>query len=116
VDQLVRAGVDGKIYALGVCDAVEADRLGYEIDGVLVSDFVTPSWFELTQADRIDFKQRMGKSLELAAGGYISVLNAGGQWKQIAAQGEPTVPIPFGSRRQRRNMGKAEWRKSQQRF
>jgi hypothetical protein len=109
-------GSDGKIYALEVCDAVEADRLGYEIDGVLVSDFVTPSWFEPTPADRIDFKQRIGKSLELAAGGYISVLNAGGQWKQIAARGEPTVPIPFGSRRQRRNMGKAEWRKSQQRF
>jgi hypothetical protein len=46
----------------------------------------------------------------------ISVLNAGGQWKQITAPGEPTVPIPFGSRRQRRNLGKAEWRKSQQRF
>ena len=29
-----------------------------EIDGVLVSDFITPSWFEPTQADRIDFKKR----------------------------------------------------------
>ena len=112
----MRAGVDGKIYALGVCDAVEADRLGYEIDGVLVSNFVTLSWFESTPADRIDFKQRIGKSLELAAGGHIPALNAGGQWKQIAARGEPTVPIPFARRRQRRNMGKAEWRKSQQRF
>jgi hypothetical protein len=64
-------GSDGKIYALEVCDAVAADRLGYEIDGVLVSDFVTPSWFEPTQADRIDFKQRIGKSLELAPEGYF---------------------------------------------
>jgi hypothetical protein len=83
---------------------------------VLVSDFVIPSWLEPTPADRIDFKQRIRKALELAAGGYISVLKAGGQWKQIAALGEPTVPVPFGSRRQRRNMGKAEWRKSQQRL
>jgi hypothetical protein len=44
------------------------------------------------------------------------VLDAGGQWTQIAAQGEPSAAIPLGSRRQRRNMGKAEWRKSQQRF
>jgi hypothetical protein len=34
-------GSDNKLYALEVCDAVEADNLGYFIDGVLVSDFVT---------------------------------------------------------------------------
>jgi len=39
-------GNDSKIYALEVCDAVEADDLGYDIDGVRVSDFVTPAWFE----------------------------------------------------------------------
>jgi hypothetical protein len=109
-------GSDGKIYALEVCDAVEADGLGCEIDGILVSDFITPSWFEPTQADRVDFKQRITKPLELASGGYISVLGAAGQWTQITAQGEPSAAIPLGSRRQRRNMGKAEWRKSRQRF
>ncbi len=71
-------GWDGKIYALEVCDAVEADRLGYEIDGVLVSDFITPSWFEPTPADRVDFKRRILKPLQLASGGYISVLDANG--------------------------------------
>jgi len=39
-------GKDSKIYALKVCGAVEDDRLGYEIDDVLVSDFITPAWFE----------------------------------------------------------------------
>ena len=105
-------GSDGKIYALEVCDAVEADELGYEIDGVLVSDFITPSWFEPTHADRVDFKRRVRNPLQLAAGGYISVLDAVGGWTQIAAQGQPSVPIPSGSRRQRRNMRKTEWRKS----
>jgi len=42
-------GTDGKIYALEVCDAVESDKLGYEIDGVMVSDFITPAWFEPTR-------------------------------------------------------------------
>lgn len=108
-------GLDGEIYALEVCDAVEADKLGYEIDGVMVSDFITPSWFGPTEADRVDFKRRIAKPLELASGGYISVLDAGGRWKQVAARGEASAPIPLGSRRQRRNLGKAEWRRSQQR-
>ncbi len=49
-------GSDSRIYALEVCDAVESDRLGYKIDDVLVSDFITPAWFEPTEADRLDFK------------------------------------------------------------
>ena len=36
----------GKLYAYEVCDTCEADENGYEIDGVLLSDFVFPSWFE----------------------------------------------------------------------
>src|SRR5579872_2857747 len=32
-------GDDGKVYALEVCDAAEADALAYRIDGELVSDF-----------------------------------------------------------------------------
>src|ERR1700730_2367311 len=79
--------------SLEVCEAVEADRLGYEIDGVMVSDFITPSWFEPAQADRVDFKRRIARSLELASGGYISVLDAGGGWTQVAARGESSGPF-----------------------
>ncbi len=68
-------GSDSRIYALEVCDAVEDDRLGYKIDGVLVSDFITPAWFEPTAADRIDVKQHLSTHLELARGGYISVFD-----------------------------------------
>jgi hypothetical protein len=105
-------GSDGKIYALEVCDAVEADELGYEINGVMVSDFITPSWFEPTQADRVDFKRRLSKSMELARGGYVSVLDPANGWTQITAEGKGGPLIPAGSRRQRRRMGCAEWRRS----
>ena len=105
-------GSDGKIYALEVCDAVEADNLGYKIGEVLVSDFITPAWFEPTRANRVDFKRRISKPLQLASGGYISVLDVGGRWVQMAAQDASAVPIPSGSRRQRRSMRKEEWRKS----
>lgn len=103
---------DGKLLALEVCDAVEADNLGYEIDGVTVSDFITPSWFEPTDADRVDFMNRISKRLELAPGGYISILDPAKGWIQLSAEGLGGPSIPGGSRRSRRAMDKAEWRKS----
>lgn len=110
-------GIDGKIYALEVCDPVEADELGYEIDGVLVSDFMTPAWFEPTEADRVDFKQHISRPLELAPGGYISLLDDGGNWIQKQAQhaiGARLNTPPAGSRRSRRNIPKSSWKKSEQ--
>ncbi len=101
---------DGRLFALEVCDAVEADDLGYEIDGVMLSDFITPSWFEPTDADRVDFMKRISKQLELAPGGYISVLDPGKGWTQLSAESSGGSAIPQGSRRSRRAMDKSEWR------
>jgi len=106
-------GSDGKIYALEVCDAVEADNLGYEIDGVLLSDFVTPSWFEPTEADRMDFKEHLSKELHLADGGYISILDPKKGWIQITARGEGGPAINAGSRRAKRTLAKGVWRRSE---
>jgi hypothetical protein len=103
---------DGRIYALEVCDAVEADRWGYEIDGVLVADFVTPSWFAKREAERVDFVGRIKRPLELAEGGYISVLDPVAGWKQLAAKGEAARPVPEGSRRWRRERARELWRRS----
>jgi hypothetical protein len=106
-------GSDSKIYALEVCDAVEADGLGYQIDGVPLSDFVTPAWFEPTEADRLDFKQHVSKELQLAPGGYISILDPQKGWTQITAQGEGGPAINAGSRRSRRKMIRQQWRRSE---
>ena len=35
----------GVFWTAEVCDAVEDDKYGYEIGGILVADFVTPNWF-----------------------------------------------------------------------
>jgi len=105
-------GSDSRIYALEVCDAVEDDKLGYEIDGVLVSDFVTPAWFEPTSADRIDFRKHLSRQLELARGGYISIFDPSSGWTQINAKGEGGPRIPPGSRRQRRKLIRPAWRNS----
>jgi len=79
---------------------------------VLVSDFITPSWFEPTETDRIDFKKRVSKPMELAPGGYVSVLDPASGWTQITAEGAGGPPAPAGSRRDRRTIEKAKWRKS----
>jgi hypothetical protein len=105
-------GSDNRVYALEVCDPVESDVLGYEIDGVLVSDFVTPSWFEPTCADRIDFRQHLTRELDLGAGGYASILDPHRGWTQITAQGAGGPAIVPGSRRQRRTVERKLWRSS----
>lgn len=105
-------GRDSKIYALEVCDAVEDDNLGYMIDGVLVSDFVTPAWFEPTCADRLDFRQHLSKALEIARGGYIATFDPSMGWTQITAKGLGGPRIVPGSRRQRRKLVRQAWRKS----
>jgi len=105
------AAGDGKIYALEVCDPVEADNLGYEINGVLVSDFVTPAWFESPTVGRVDFKQRVSRPLQLGNGGYISVLDANKGWTQISAAVN-LGSAPQGSRRHRRLVAREEWRRS----
>jgi hypothetical protein len=105
-------GSDSKIYALEVCDAVEADELGYQIDGVQVSDFITPAWYEPTSADRLDFKKHVSKELELARGGYISIFDSTSGWTQINARGDGGRRMVAGSRRQRRKLIRPAWRKS----
>ena len=95
-------GSDSRIYALEVADPVESDELGYVIDGIRVSDFVTPAWFEPTEADRLDFRQHLSRRLQLAKGGYISVLDPKKGWTQITAEGEGGPKIVPGKRRWRR--------------
>ena len=96
----------GKVYALEVCDPVEADKLGYEVDGVLLSDFVTPAWFGGT--GEMDFMRRVSRALELGAEGYISVLDAAKGWVQTSG-----AEVPVGSRRWRRGMERGQWRRSE---
>jgi len=66
--------LDGRWWALEVCDAVEKDT--YKVDGVDVSNFVLPSYFEPPKDPRgaaFDFCGLLRKPLELRPGGY-------GQW------------------------------------
>ena len=116
---------DGSInfYAKEVCDAVEADSLGYSIAGpggsadVLVSDFVLPLWFGNGEGSSFDFLKHTSAAFQLAPGGYISILkiaaDATAGWQQVTANLKPGGPAaPRGSRRWRRALADTMWRRS----
>ena len=107
----------GILYAYEVCDACEDDSFGYQIDNILVSDFVYPSWFESfraegsTQFDRIN---KIHTPLQLLAGGYIGIFNvaSGSGWQQITAEKRPADLKnrgTVGTRRERRNTPHDLW-------
>src|SRR5262245_26743764 len=118
-----------RLYAYEVCDAVEADALGYDIDGVTVSDFVLPGWFEpmhIAKHERFAFKSTVGSPFELLPGGYIGyyAMDGGGGWQQLTAReaadarkisARASAPAPYtarprvGSRRERRRTPKGQW-------
>lgn len=111
----------GWLFAYEVCDACEADNLGYQIDGVLLSDFVYPSWFESFRtrgSTQFDHVGAIGEPFQLAPGGYISVLRVGNArgWQEITARGERYTRRPaVGSRRERRRVNREHWRRSERR-
>jgi hypothetical protein len=111
------ANTTGTLYAYEVCDACEDDSFGYQINNVLVSDFVYPAWFESfrtqgsTQFDRMN---QIQNPLQLLAGGYIGVFSVsdGSGWQQQTAEKIPTNARQrghVGSRRERRAISRIQW-------
>lgn len=86
------------LYACEVCDAVEADQLGYSINGIQVSDFVTPAWFHPGLPGPYSFvatlkgrNANVTQPLQLSRGGYISwmAFNSPNGWQQSTAASDP---------------------------
>ena len=107
----------GTLYAYEVCDACEDDSLRYQIDNILVSDFVYPAWFESFRAEGSTQFDRMSKiqsPLQLLAAGYIGIfnVNSGSGWTQNTAEKRPTNLRnrgTVGTRRERRNIPRDLW-------
>lgn len=103
-------GTSGRLYAYEVCDACEADQFGYAIDGVQVSDFVYPAWFESFRGQgsaQFDKREQITKPFQLLAGGYIGIYDvlSGHGWTQLTAEAvNYRARPPVGSRRERRNI------------
>lgn len=75
-------GPDGWVISQEVCDPVE--NASYDIDGVAVSDFVTPMWFDIQSppGTKMDYLDRVTKPFQMDQGGYY-VRFKGGKPSQV---------------------------------
>jgi hypothetical protein len=99
--------LQGVFWAGEVSDPVEDDQYGYDIGGILVTDFVTPNWFGHQHAQtQIDFKGHATTAFEVLSGGYAQKFDPQQGWVQItgskARQSKMAAHPSDGSRRERR--------------
>jgi hypothetical protein len=97
-----------------VCDACHLDANGYEISGVLVSDFLYPSWYQHNPvSSRFDHQDLIGAPFQLLPGGMATVWkNDGNGWQQIFGNGTELgyhMRAEVGSRRERRRTPRQQW-------
>jgi hypothetical protein len=61
-------------FLVEVCDPCEATAFGYHVNGILVSDFFTPHFFDaaLTAGARYSFTGAISRPLQVLKGGYLS--------------------------------------------
>src|SRR5262249_19529619 len=80
---------------LEVCDPCTTPEFAYQIDGVVVSDFYTPQYFDpvLAPGVRYSFTGSIAKPLEVLRGGYITWREpVSGDWFQLRWWGdEPEI-------------------------
>ncbi len=81
-----------RLWAYEVSDPCEIDAQGYKIDGVLVSDFITPQWYEPGAINyrnvKFDHMGHLKQPFEILEGGYGQVFDIlkGNGWQQITAK------------------------------
>ncbi len=77
VDGKVQDGTGEFQYLVEACDPCEADNYGYSIQGVAVSDFITPHFYDpvTTAGTRYSFTGAIQAPRQLLPGGYISFVD-----------------------------------------
>ncbi|WP_321872678.1 hypothetical protein [Burkholderia ubonensis] len=84
-------------YLVEGCDPVEADSYSYSIQGVAVSDFITPHFYDpvAKPGTRYSFNGTIDKPREVRPGGYISWIDPQtDRWEQLQyfdTTGTPTI-------------------------
>jgi len=110
----------GVFWAGEVCDPVEDDQYGYDIGGVLVTDFVTPNWFaHQYSTGPIDQNKKAMSAFEVLSGGYAQKFDANQGWVQITgskARLSAAARPARGSRRDRRARQWQNWARSEHKF
>ena len=97
----------GVFWASEICDPDESDQYGYEINGILVTDFVTPAWYAFEHAQgAVDFKNHARRPFQVLSGGYAQKFDPRRGWVQVTGRRAMATRhgahAAEGSRRQRR--------------
>ena len=82
----IREGAGELEYLVEACDPCEADEYAYSIQGVAVSDFLTPHFYDpvVTPGTRYSFTGALKAPREILPGGYISWINQENEeWQQL---------------------------------
>jgi hypothetical protein len=110
----------GTFWAGEVCDPVEDDQYAYEVNGVLVTDFVTPNWFGHEHAvGDIDYQGHARSAFEVLSGGYAQKFDPERGWVQVTgskARHSKRAHAAIGSRRERRAREWKQWERSNRNF
>lgn len=111
-----KQGQNPMLYAYENCDACEADQFGYKINGITVSDFVYPTWFQtfrLQNSVQFDYQNKIHMPLQLLPGGYIGVydITSSAGWTQLTYDRVPKYSerAKVGTRRERRMTPRMNW-------
>lgn len=87
-------------YVVEACDPCEANNYAYSIDGIAVSDFITPHYYDpvATTGTRYSFGGNIKQPRQLLPGGYISFVNTeSNEIQQILFLGAKPVLKNLGS-------------------
>ncbi|HSU77460.1 MAG TPA: hypothetical protein VLI89_10330 [Burkholderiales bacterium] len=103
---LLSLGPDPKAaYAYESADPVEADSLGFSVNGFKMTDFVYPSYFEnfrKPNSTKFDYRGKVTRPFQILPGGYQIVFK-NGKWSQITATVAKARALREEDRRQHRS-------------
>ncbi len=120
------SATQGYLFAFENCDAVEDDQFAYDINGIKVSDFVLPAYFQRAVPPKnghYDFTGHLTQPIPaMLHGGYLSQFAVGepghvNGWTQIMAQVAPNAVSRASranphSRKARRIKDRNDWKVS----
>lgn len=103
----IKPGEGNVRYLVEVADPCE--DISYEIDGVDVSDFVTPYYYMAKGGVPYDHRNQIKHPKQILSGGYLSWLNAQGQWEQATFFSGTQPQIRTLGRPESKELALREW-------
>jgi hypothetical protein len=99
-------GRRARVFAYEVCNPCAAGRFGYEVEGVRLSDFVLPAWFEAARAPgstRFDHAGHITRPYLILPGGYAMHMSPSSRWQITYARDRAVdaltgAPVPDETR------------------